>query len=226
MNFNYSAAQLELKQRARGLARSIMGYEEQCDAEDGLPPEALPCHRQEHARSWSECDQHAGGMGRCGSFDLRPGARPRGAGPAHERPLGHRLASANTLRACTPEQRERYLIPAIKGERRDCYAVTESEAGSDFTAIESTAEPDGDGYRLNGEKWFVTVGDVADFFIVMAKVLPSGGSTLFLVDKDSPGSGALAHAALHAPLRLQASHLHLRERPGRARPGAGGSGRW
>ena len=94
---------------------------------------------------------------------------------------------ANALRACTPEQRERYLIPAIRGERSDCYAVTESGAGSDFTAIESTAEPDGDGYRLNGEKWFVTVGDVADFFIVMANVLPEREATLFLVDKDSPG---------------------------------------
>src|SRR5215217_7297586 len=65
---------------------------------------------------------------------------------------------ANALRACTPEQRERYLVPAIRGERRDCYAVTEERAGSDPTLIETTATPAaGGGYRLDGEKWFVTV---------------------------------------------------------------------
>ena len=191
MNFTYSAAQLELKQRARGLARSIMGYEEQCDAEDGLPPEAL----QVIAKSTLAAGLNAinmpvewGGVG-LSIFDQvlvqeELGQLTNALWDTVWRP-------ANALRACTPEQRERYLIPAIKGERRDCYAVTESEAGSDFTAIQSTAEPDGDGYRLNGEKWFVTVGDVADFFIVMAKVLPSGRSTLFLVDKDSPGVALL-----------------------------------
>src|SRR5688572_32080261 len=46
---------------------------------------------------------------------------------------------ANALRACTPAQREEYLIPAIRGERRDCFAVTEAEAGSDPSRIETTA---------------------------------------------------------------------------------------
>jgi len=66
--------------------------------------------------------------------------------------------------------------------------VTERDAGSDPTAIASTAAPTADGgFRLNGEKWFVTVGDVADYMIVLANVMPERAPTLFLVDKDTPG---------------------------------------
>ena len=98
---------------------------------------------------------------------------------------------ANALRACTPEQRAAYLEPAIRGELRDCFAVTEAGAGSDPSLIETTAAPVDGGYRLNGEKWFVTVGDVADFLIVLALVLPERSPTLFLVDKDTPGVSVL-----------------------------------
>jgi acyl-CoA dehydrogenase len=94
---------------------------------------------------------------------------------------------ANALRACTPAQREEYLIPGIRGERRDCFAVTEAEAGSDPSRIETTAERTDGGFRVNGEKWFVTVGDVADFLIVLALVLPEREPTLFLIDKATPG---------------------------------------
>ena len=121
---------------------------------------------------------------------------------------------ANALRACSPEQRAAYLEPAIRGERRDCFAVTEPGAGSDPSLIQTTAEPVEGGYRLNGEKWFVTVGDVADFLIVLALVLPERSPTLFLVDKDTPGVQRAAHAALHAYVRVRASGVRLR---GRAR---------
>src|SRR3954451_451828 len=98
---------------------------------------------------------------------------------------------ANALRACGPAQRERYLLPGIRGERRDCVAVTERDAGSDPTGIATTAERTSGGFRLDGEKWFVTVGDAADFLIVLANVLPERAPTLFLVDKDTPGVSVL-----------------------------------
>jgi butyryl-CoA dehydrogenase len=94
---------------------------------------------------------------------------------------------ANALKACTPEQRERWLLPGIRGERRDCVAITEPGAGSDPTALATTAAPDGDGWRLNGEKWFVTVGDVADHILVLALVQPERAPTLFIVDAATPG---------------------------------------
>src|ERR687889_1040103 len=91
---------------------------------------------------------------------------------------------ANALRACDETQRERYLLPGIRGERRDCVAITERDAGSDPTAIATTATPDGDGYRIDGEKWFVTVGDAADHLLVLAKAAPEGAPTILIVDKD------------------------------------------
>ena len=70
----------------------------------------------------------------------------------------------------TEEQKERFLRPAIRGERRDAYAITEEGAGSDVTAVATTAPRDGDAWVLDGEKWHVTSGDVADFFLVHAHV--------------------------------------------------------
>ncbi|HWH19789.1 MAG TPA: acyl-CoA dehydrogenase family protein [Solirubrobacterales bacterium] len=89
----------------------------------------------------------------------------------------------------SPEQIDRYLRPLLRGEIRDAYAVTEAEAGSDPSRIASVAVRHGDGYRLSGEKWFVTSGDVASVLIVMANVVDREERlpTLFLVDVDAPG---------------------------------------
>jgi alkylation response protein AidB-like acyl-CoA dehydrogenase len=86
----------------------------------------------------------------------------------------------------TPDQLERYVRPAVAGEREECYAITEEGAGSDVDAIEATARPDGDEYLLNGVKWHVTSYNAADFAFFQAK-LPSGEHAMFLVDLPSPG---------------------------------------
>ncbi|WP_214110344.1 acyl-CoA dehydrogenase family protein [Acrocarpospora catenulata] len=92
----------------------------------------------------------------------------------------------NVLAAGTPEQIEKYLRPALRGEAWISYAVTEEHAGSDPSGITTTAVPDGDGWRLDGEKWFVTSGDVAAAHIVVAQV-EGHGPTLFIVDADAEG---------------------------------------
>ncbi len=91
------------------------------------------------------------------------------------------------------EQRRRYLLPAIRGERSGCFALTEPEAGSDAGAIALRAVPDGAGqYVLNGRKIFTSHADEADFALVFG-VVPeagaagAGGITMFLVDMDTPG---------------------------------------
>ena len=87
------------------------------------------------------------------------------------------------------EQRERYLRPALRGELKDAYAVTEADAGSDPSRIATVAERTDSGFRISGEKWFVTSGDVAQVLIVMANVLDGEHRlpTLFLVEPDAPG---------------------------------------
>jgi acyl-CoA dehydrogenase len=86
----------------------------------------------------------------------------------------------------TEAQIDRWLRPILRGEGQDAYAVTEEHAGSDPSGIATKAEPlPGGGWRIRGDKWFVTSGDVASVLIVVA-VAPEG-PTLFLVPADAPG---------------------------------------
>ena len=90
----------------------------------------------------------------------------------------------------TDEQIDRWLKPAIRGERRECYAITEEGAGSDVDAIASTARRDGPDYVLSGEKMHVTSYNTADHIFFQAKLAGGehdGEHAMFVVDKDTPG---------------------------------------
>jgi len=87
------------------------------------------------------------------------------------------------------EQRQRFLPPLVKGEKVGSYAVTEPEAGSDISRVKTKAEKDGDHYILNGQKTFITNGDVCDTVVVFANIpeLMPRGMTAFVVEKETPG---------------------------------------
>jgi acyl-CoA dehydrogenase len=91
---------------------------------------------------------------------------------------------------CTDEQLERWILPSVRGERHECYAITEEGAGSDVDAIASTARRDGDDYVLNGTKMHVTSYNSADWIFFQAKLVGGdheGEHALFFVEKDTPG---------------------------------------
>lgn len=94
----------------------------------------------------------------------------------------------NILFSGTPTQREKYLLPTIAGEKLSCFAITEPEAGSDATAIQTTARKDGDEWVVNGSKKFIGNGHDADFVILFASTDPEkksrGGITCFLIDRE------------------------------------------
>jgi butyryl-CoA dehydrogenase len=188
VEFTYTPEQLELRDRASRLTDAIIPFEDPCEAGRGLDEGSLAEIRRltlEHQLNAINMPVEWGGQGLSVLDQVivseRLGQLTNALWDAVWRP-------ANALRHCTPEQRERYLIPAIAGDRRDCFAVTEEQAGSDPSLIETVAIPTGDGgFRITGEKWFVTVGDVADFMIVQALVGDERAPTLFLVEKDSPG---------------------------------------
>jgi acyl-CoA dehydrogenase len=95
------------------------------------------------------------------------------------------------LEAGSDEQKERYLRPLAAGEVRSCFAMTERGAGADPTMLVTRAERDGDGWVIDGDKWFITGANGAAFAIVVAVTDPDAGSharhSLFLVDHDNPG---------------------------------------
>ena len=92
------------------------------------------------------------------------------------------------------EQKQRYLVPGIKGERIGCLGITEPGAGSDVAGIRTSAIRDGDEYVINGAKTFITNGARADFCVLVTKTDPEkrhDGITLFLVDlRDEAGDTA------------------------------------
>ena len=92
---------------------------------------------------------------------------------------------------CNKYQKEKYLEPLLGGQKRECYAITETGSGSDVeNSINSTAEKKDNNYIINGEKWYVTGANKADFFFLQAKIKGgqnSGSHALFFVDKNSSG---------------------------------------
>ncbi len=100
----------------------------------------------------------------------------------------------NILMACTGDQRERYLLPAVRGERMDALAITEPDAGSDVRGMKCSAVRDGGDWVINGSKHFISGAEHADFFIVFVATgvdeTPRGPKkriTTFLVDRGTPG---------------------------------------
>ncbi len=123
------------------------------------------------------------------------------------------------------EQQARFLAPLARGEIRSCFAMTEPApgAGSDPTMLQTRARRDGDGWIIDGHKWYITGGEGAAFAIVMARTPaspalgpsddddPRAGATMFLVPTNSPGFdvvrsvGSLDHSSFfggHAEIRL------------------------
>ncbi|HVF54081.1 MAG TPA: acyl-CoA dehydrogenase family protein [Actinomycetota bacterium] len=90
----------------------------------------------------------------------------------------------------TEDQKQRYLVPAISGEKIFCLGITEPDAGSDVASIATTAIKNEDGWLVNGRKIFITNGARADVMVLVAKTSSDGGHqglSLFLVDTDLPG---------------------------------------
>jgi len=121
----------------------------------------------------------------------------------YEKELGHTSYAlqygcvarpSNILLACGGEQRERYLLPAVRGERTECLAMTEPQAGSDLRGMKTTAREQGGDFVINGTKHFISHADHSDFVILFAasgeEQGPRGSRkliTAFLVDMGTPG---------------------------------------
>ncbi len=134
-----------------------------------------------HGGDWGHAIVVAEEMARCGSG---------GVGMAIA--VQSEMATPPILKFGTEEQKQRYLAPAIRGEKVACLGISEPNAGSDVASIETTARRDegGRGWVINGRKIFITNGVRADFCLLVTRNDREAGHegfTLFLIDADTPG---------------------------------------
>jgi glutaryl-CoA dehydrogenase (non-decarboxylating) len=116
------------------------------------------------------------------------------------------LNSLSLLQWGTPEQQERYLIPQAQGKQIAGYCLTEPDSGTDAVAMRATARRDGDGYILNGEKIWISLSDIADNFLVLAKTDPEQGSrgiSAFIVERSWAG---VSSQPIHGKLGVRAGN--------------------
>ena len=181
-----------MQERARVLADELIPYEVEAEMNDGvLPDEVLRSHRR-RARELRldviNMPEELGGYGYSVMdqtlISEQIGRVTNALGWVVHTPAGW-LASA-----ATEHQLETWVRPTIRGERMECYAITEGRAGSDVDAIESTARREGDQYVLAGTKWHVTSANLADHCFFQAKLSTgdhAGEHAMFIVDLDTPG---------------------------------------
>jgi acyl-CoA dehydrogenase len=222
--YGLSDEDLRIQARARAFADELIPFEVAAEMNDGeLPKEDTAAHAA-RARDLGLCATNMPtefGGGGCTSLQQ----------VLVQEQVG-RVTNALAWVCSTPPswlpgvatsyQMDKFVLPAVRGEREECYAITEEGAGSDVDAIEATARADGDGYLLNGEKWHVTSYNSADFAFFQGKLVGGahdGEHAMFLVDLPSPGvtvvrTPAYTHTISHhhpivafTDVRVPAAHL-------------------
>ena len=189
MDLNLAAADLAWKDKAKTFAETIL-FPQELDLEmnGSLPRSTKDTMRQAVVDHGLNGINHARDVGGQGCTQLQQTLINEEVGRATGVLWAVIWHPTVPLKQGTPEQIEKFLRPSCLGRRRACVAVTEPGAGSDARMVQTRADRKGDRYVINGEKWFVTSGDEADYIIVHAIVDGDPDKpTLFLVDKDTPG---------------------------------------
>ena len=183
---------LEIQERARTFADELIPFEEEAEFAGGELPAAVAAKHAARARELGLASTNMPAeLGGGGCTTVQQVLVQEQCGRVTNALAWVAATPPSWLPGvATPDQVERYVRPAILGEREECYAITEEGAGSDVDAIEATARRDGDGYLLNGTKWHVTSFNTADYAFFQAKLdggPHNGEHAMFFVDLPSPG---------------------------------------
>ena len=222
--YGLSAEDLQIQETARSFADELIPLEVTAELNNGeLPADVVAGH----AKRARELGLHAANMpvefGGGGLSSLRQVLVQEQVGRVTNALAWVVGTPPSWLPAvATPYQLERFVLPTIRGDAEECYAITEEGAGSDVDAIEATARRDGDDYLLNGEKWHVTSYNTASFAFFQAKLAGGahdGEHAMFLVELPSFGvsvvrTPAYSHTISHhhpivafRDVRVPAAHL-------------------
>ena len=210
--YGLSAADEDIQARARVFADELIPLEVQAELDGALPDDVTAAHKKRAIELGLFATNMPAALGGVGATALQQVLVQEQVGRVTNA-LGWVAATPPSWfpPVATEDQVERYLKPTVRGEREECYAITEASAGSDVDAIEATAYRDGDEWVLNGVKWHVTSYNSADYCFFQAKKInpihpersrgdssqpiPAPGRGPSVTVADPPGETATAPAA-------------------------------
>jgi len=190
--YGLTPADLDLQGRARAFTDELVGFEQEAEENGGrLPDEVTKAHHERAIELGLYATNMPVSVGGPGCTALQQVLVQEQAG---------RVTNGIAWCMATPpswwpevanqHQRDRWLLPTVRGEKEECYAITEEGAGSEVSDLAATARRDGDHYVLDGVKWHVTSFHEADYIFFQAVLTTgphTGSQALFVLDKDTPG---------------------------------------
>ena len=192
MSLHVAGDDLQIQRRARAFVDELIPFEVDAEMNEGELPAAVKERHRSRARELGlaamnmPSDLGGGGLSVFQQVLVSEqiGRVTNALGWVVETPAGW------LPKVATDFQMKTWVLPTINGDRTECYAISEEDAGSDVDAIAATARREGDSYILNGVKWHVTSANHADHAFFQAKLTTgphAGEHAMFIVDLDTPG---------------------------------------
>lgn len=191
MEFKYTEDQIALRRAVREWAQSYLAPKaEEIDVNNRFPTETIKALGEQDLMGLAYPEELGGAGYDAISEAIAMEEISAACASTGSIITGHYLGFDALYLAGTPEQKEKWLRPALEGEKYAAFCLTEPAGGSDMTSNKTTAVEDGDYYVINGVKHFITGGAHCDFlccFAITNKEDPKHGMTCFVVEKDTPG---------------------------------------
>jgi acyl-CoA dehydrogenase len=222
--YGLSDEDLQIQARARAFADELIPFEVEAELNGGdLPKDVVAAHKARAIELGLFATNMPTGLGGGGCSSLQQVLVQEQVGRVTNALAWVAATPPSWLPAvATPYQLDKFVLPTVRGEREECYAITEEGAGSDVDGIVATVRRDGDDYLLNGEKWHVTSYNSADYAFFQGKLIGGehhGEHAMLIVDLPSPGmtvvrTPAYTHTISHhhpivafTDVRVPATHL-------------------
>ena len=191
MDYAINELEREVLNTSRELVqRKIKSLRAEMDAKEQFSTQMLEEYRQSGMFGWWIAQEYGGRGGGITCLAMAFEELSRGCAGLALTPGTSALGAIPMYLAATPEQRRRWCPDLASGKKLWAFALTEAEAGSDATALKTTALKDGDFYVVNGAKHFISTGKEADFYTVAVNTNPSRGArgiSLLVIEKGTPG---------------------------------------
>src|SRR5579864_5943438 len=210
--YGLSAEDLEIQGRAASVMEELIPHETAAELNNGVPPDGVLARASARVRELGlqaiNMPRDLGG----GGFTMLQQVLVQEQTGRVTNALGWVIPAPAAWfpRFATDVQMERWVLPTIRGELHECYAITEEGSGSDVDALTATATRDGDRYVLNGVKWHVTSFNEAQYAFFQAR-LEEG--VLGLVERRDVPLDAVEHVAVSIASRRRRQRVDVRPRP-------------